>query len=531
MDKVIKITSVQGFSDSWLNTARPTNLNLLDFVIPEGIICDLSRSYISVQVQVDNSIYIDAAAQTLYLEVNGDDKMNVPNAALIRNISFTNNKGQAENMRNADTLACALWGASNTTATQQSDLNTLAEWNDAAGVKNLSTFLLDVVNTNVSNDGATADLTHRSRDIRRAIKIPLKDVLGIGNTTAYDTSSNKFGQTHIKCETNFAKLKSAYTGGFEDVSDSFDETNVWGKITYDEAALPGTGTPAERSTPLEMEFTVDYTNIDWELCCPFFVGQLVNATYDVDGVNRDTLLDRTITKLQFQKDNTKLSAANGGLGKMFVTFDEAVHTNNAGIGPQAVNNIKLKAANAGIQTNVVNMAELCLYTLPPGTDTPDSISYPVYTTEQDNGNGLLKFSRQYQIEPQADAVLICGTNDGEILPNRTFRSYRYDINNVPQTGNRDILMGHGNTIVGSPLYYDRLQRCLESQIGIGWRNNQMRFCKWTNTQGLNYIEPNCLIAETCDEGVEPKMMGIEIEAEDGGTVANLLLYKHMMRTI
>ena len=46
-DKVIRISSQQGFSDEWLNAGAPTNLNLLDFVIPRGMVVDLSKSYIA----------------------------------------------------------------------------------------------------------------------------------------------------------------------------------------------------------------------------------------------------------------------------------------------------------------------------------------------------------------------------------------------------------------------------------------------------------------------------------------------------
>ena len=43
MDKVIRISSQQGFSDSFTNATKPSNLNLLDFVIPSGMNIDLSK--------------------------------------------------------------------------------------------------------------------------------------------------------------------------------------------------------------------------------------------------------------------------------------------------------------------------------------------------------------------------------------------------------------------------------------------------------------------------------------------------------
>ena len=50
-DKIIKINSVQGFAETWLESASPTTLGLVDFVIPRGITADLSKSYIAYNVQ------------------------------------------------------------------------------------------------------------------------------------------------------------------------------------------------------------------------------------------------------------------------------------------------------------------------------------------------------------------------------------------------------------------------------------------------------------------------------------------------
>ena len=92
-DKVIRISSKQGFSDSWLNAATPTTLNLLDFTIPRGYNISLRDSYVAINAQIDNDSANPVNA-TMYLETDGaTDLYNVQNSALIRNCSFSNDRG------------------------------------------------------------------------------------------------------------------------------------------------------------------------------------------------------------------------------------------------------------------------------------------------------------------------------------------------------------------------------------------------------------------------------------------------------
>ena len=50
MDKVIRITSQQGFGEQWVASGAaktpPVTLNLCDFTIPRGMNIDMSKSYI-----------------------------------------------------------------------------------------------------------------------------------------------------------------------------------------------------------------------------------------------------------------------------------------------------------------------------------------------------------------------------------------------------------------------------------------------------------------------------------------------------
>ena len=49
-DKVIRITSQQGFSASWKNDAKPSGLNLLDFTIPRGMNISIIQDFLLMLV-------------------------------------------------------------------------------------------------------------------------------------------------------------------------------------------------------------------------------------------------------------------------------------------------------------------------------------------------------------------------------------------------------------------------------------------------------------------------------------------------
>ena len=90
------------------------------------------------------------------------------------------------------------------------------------------------------------------------------------------------------------------------------------------------------------------------------------------------------------------------------------------------------------------------------------------------------------------------------------------------TGNRDV-------ITGQPIQFDRLQRCLDRQVGLGWRNAQMKFYQNSEAQATAYSSPVTLIAETAEEMPMTKMLGLNIECAAG--LSDIAIYKHMIKTI
>jgi hypothetical protein len=181
----------------------------------------------------------------------------------------------------------------------------------------------------------------------------------------------------------------------------------------------------------------------------------------------------------------------------------------------------------------INRADLVLET---SSLSPDqSISYETYTTEEDTpATGITAFSKAYRLESECPMFMVMCCNSGEILPNRSIESYRYAIDNVEQTGNRDIEVCTGTFPAAaarhaSSLQIDRLVRALDHQSGLGFRNAQMRFYKNSNSQLLAYDAPVSVIAETCPATAEDKILNLEIRSAGG--VQDLKIYKQIRKTI
>ncbi len=509
MDKVIKIQSQQGFSASYTNAQKPSNLNLLDFTIPKGMNIDMSKSYVAINAEITNDSNKPVNAQ-FFLDVDAGAKVNVPSSALVRNCSISNDKGN-ESIRRLDSLNCGLMYLTDEAEERKSNMNILGCFPGPRGIKNRTSYLLDCVTNNVSPDGQTIDTSKLSRNISRDIKIPLKEMFGMCVSEAYST--DKFGETKIHIETNFVKganagLQSVILGGDERTSLMFDNTNNYGDFVEQTAIANGAST-------VKIESSGEYKN--WQLVCPFFVDQQIDLSATISG-GQPAIVNtvHTITAMEFQGDNRTPT----GTGKVFLTLDPPAYTNNAGAGAFNVSDISIKARTSPTLTNVINRAELVLHT--SNEEPDDDIVFNTYTSEEDNGNGLVSFNKQYLVEGEANGLLVAIINNGEILPDRAMESYRYSINNEEQTGNRDIT-------TGTPLQYERIQRCLDRQLGLGFKNSQLKYLTNTATQSGAYALPVSMICETLHQTEETKKVGLSIEC--AAQLQQIILYKSMEKTI
>lgn len=511
--QVIRISSEQGFGEAWLNAAQPTTLNLCDFRIPRGLVCDLSKSYVSFNTQINPTVAGNFTSTddpiNYNLKINGlvtgNLAIEVPNTALIKNAMIDCDKGQIESIRRVDTLKSTLWNIEHDAEERKDDLNAFTAPKQARGDKNQTSFFLDPVIENVDDAGGI--ITGRdSRNLARDIKIPLKDIFGIGEAEDWDT--DKFGETRIHLETNWKDVKSYVLGGAEDVTNSFDQVTPikWGQC--DDIAV---GANPDSTSAVVLTFTYD----DFQLQCPFFVGQHIFASATTSNADPNPAnVSAVIQKMEY----------NPQTAKMTLTFTAPWYTNGQA-GPSILSDVLIKADNSSVVTNTVNRAELVLFTKPGMTNTEDSYEYVTYSTEQDNGNGITSFARGYVMEPMARNMIVALCPNGEKLPTTDYESYRYAVNNEAMTGNRDIEPD-------TPLQYDRLTRSLDSTgMGLEWRNAQLR---WFNNepgtlQALSYAQKTSVIAETLMMTDRQKYVDLQIECAGG--LNEIIIYKQHVRSI
>jgi len=508
MDKVIKLPSRQGFSESVVSPAPFKSLNILDFTIPRDMgNVSLSQSYVSIQTEILNDSANPVNAST-FLNVAGGEKVNVPNASLVRNCYLRNEKdGIVESIRRQDTLKCALFGLVGNAEDRKNDLNTLANYNDGRGKKIYTSYYLDRVVENTDPNGTVVNTQQISRNIPRDLKIPLSDIFGSCDTDSYDTNAR--GATDIHLETNMAKLQAQIFGGQEAVTTGFDGATMQGAME----TVMGVAVGASIDN-----VTTSIAYGDYGYTLPFFVGEEVLFSGNASGGADPTDVPVVISSIQYQADNTT-SPPSAVTGKMIIKFKTPAYTNGVG-GPVNVSSILIKAKVDQVLTIQVNKAELVLHT----TNEPaeDVIEFSTYTSQEDNGNSLVNFNRAYVLEPEANAFMVAVANNNAILPNRTIESYRYAIDNVEQTGNRDVT-------VAQPMQYERLQRCLDNQLGLAFRNAQLKFYRNDETQANAYQIPVAMIAETCPLTGNNKMLNLSIDCAAG--LEQLIVYSHIVKSI
>lgn len=548
-DKVVRISSQQGFADQWSAKhgaiAPPANLNLVDFEIPRGMIIDMTKSYVAFNTEIQpiaqaetappdatttgsNAFTVDDPINAILALTNlaplagaGDafeQAYQVPNAALVRNATISCDAGQIESIRRVDCLKSSMFNMEHDSEERKDDMNAFTAPKSVRGRGNQTSYFLGSTTLN-TDDAGNALTGATSRQLARDVKIPLKSVFGIAEgADAWDTS--KFGATRIHMETNWKNVMAIPLGSDEPEAQAFNTpatTNHWGMI--DDIGPIATTVDG----PTVVELTYPYTNPQQVL--PFFVGQkvLVSGTCDHAPISF-VGVPVEILKLQYITG----AAATTNLNQVQVTFDKKFFTNSH-TGPVNLTAVSMRSDISAGLTVTVNRAELVLFTRPQ-MDTPSEYQYVTYSTEEDNGNSLTSFARGYTMEGNAEQMIVCLAPNGKILPSLAYESYRYAVDNEDQTGNRSIP-------VASPLQYDRLTRALDNQY-TDWRNAQLRFANITPIsfglfqgpeQNKMYDKPNSTIVETLPLSDRMKYVDLQIECAAG--VEDIRIYKQMVRSI
>jgi hypothetical protein len=182
-----------------------------------------------------------------------------------------------------------------------------------------------------------------------------------------------------------------------------------------------------------------------------YIGQPVKITATGNGGAGVVDIDVIITGIEWNKTTNVWT----------YTFDQQWGNLVAG---QSYTNIAVAPLAWNAATVEYDSAEIVMKTVakPQGLD---QIFYHTFSTEETNGNSLTNFQRQYQVEPEADNVLILFPSEENRLnsTNTDIQSYRLRLNNENLTNEK--------VVVDSPLYYDRVAMTIDG-MGHELRNLQ-----------------------------------------------------------
>jgi len=484
MDKYIKYNSTQGgpFTNSQ---------NLCDFQIPSDGVYNLRDSYITLNVKVDVEEAETASGLGVYVSnllwaSSGTDHPKFQNVTLVKNCSMScARRGAIENIRRVDVLKMNL-------ATLAKNQRTRFDESYLAANQ-----LIDPING--AQFGIAQDITKlgstKSRNLDIVpVQIKLSDLFEFCNTPEFDTE--KAGATRIHLELNVDKIFPVQAN----LRSSWPNADF--KFMNDVTAT----SDAQEVRRLVVTQKVPDLNVS-----PFYVGQKLTVSGDNNG-SAITPAPAVVSSIALAADGT-----------MTLTFENAI-TTLATTG-DVFNNVEVDVTAWSSASVEFSFAEIALKKVmsPMGMD---EISYSTYSTDESNGNGLLSYQRQFQVEPEAVNVLAMFPSafDDLVSENNDINSFRFRINNHDAT-DRDVSKN-------SPLYYDRLGMTL-GNMGMRLRglaqnagapNETTDWDSVYTKAGLNII----VMANPLPQTMNEKNLQVNIAAGGGG-VKKIILYKELPR--
>lgn len=476
MESIIKISSEQGFAETWtpadVATAPPTQ-KLLDFIIPANTgTYDLGKCWINVNAEVVPSANTNESAITglqpnstaLYnndivaeTDVSGSNRVCGDFASIVRNADmFSANRGMVESISRVNTLRQLLFNIENDKAEQHDGNLNLGTFFGRRGPSNGTSHLLQIMGSNTSV-GGTVDTSITASNTRRDLRIPLSDLFGVGSAL---WNSDVYGSTRIHLELDTSRLRIEQLGGSEDTTNfqPAGQNRTYGAMLDNTAASAALGGPPQLpngndlgvDAPLVTAISYD----DFELQMPFYVGQAVEVA--LTRTAGATTVYAQISGIEYNQ-GTNLTNPPNGTRKVRIYTAGSLYKNNTGAA-ENITGITVKALRSTAATDQIriNNAEIVLTQL-PSVNGPDSIDYRTYSTEETQGiAGLTSFNKQIMVEPNAQNLLVAHCNSNETLPSREWTSYRMSIDNVDVSGNRDI-------VYNKPLHRDRIARTFNNR--------------------------------------------------------------------
>ncbi len=554
-ERIIKLQSEQNFSE----TALPNAFigKLLDFTIPGnvGMSYDLAKSYVNINMELFNANANDSEGDVPDGAVYGDDtalysneiqladaapgtagvkEYLAPCSQMVRNADmFSQNAGMVSSIRRVNTLRSILWNLENDRAEQHDGLDKFGTFEGRRGLKNRTTSLIQNVGFNRNPTSGVSDDTIVSQGIARDFRIPLSDIYpDVGNRK---WNGDRYGDTRLHLEIQPNNLTIAQLGG-QEATETFTgqgQNATYGKmVDYDAAGLGQLAAAASLGLGSLPLITVLKYN-EPGLYCPFHVGGAIKVTASASGATTSITNKLVIASMEVVNAARKVSLEAAGLTNVpigaIAIYTRTAFIVNAG-GANDITNISMENLLSAASSIQINRAELVLSEMEEAA--MEIGPYTSYTTEETQGHaGLARLNKQVIIDPLCDNLIVANCASNVITPDRKWASYRIAIDNVDQSGNRDIRFNES-------IHVDRMMRFFANR-NQEWTNSSLRAIDSTLPQKLGGSSPadpdgnNVLIypiLETMPSIPQQQIVNLEL---DGGAVEpqDLIFFKEVNREI
>jgi len=507
MDKVFKVHSVE--SEDLSSTQ-----NLLNFRIPEGEMLDLSKSYVSINARVSGANADAEWADSIWnvqakVDVGGADESRfVPAVGLVKHARLTSDSvGRIEELRDVNQLRLY---TKNYSESQNKYLgNTYHNFMSLREYEDWGTTspLIDV----------SAEAGQTGRYIDKSVRIPLSDILNVGEVQMFDT--RRLGKCNLNLEMDMGRISA----NMEEYNENYFTTQNNGRLVDDATAAAisvfklGSGAVSKKYDP------------DYQRRIPWYVGMPVIVQQgDLDGVSIAGDKNQ-ITNITYDETN----------GEVSLTFKNALGT-PAGAGFVDVKIRALKMSDITPADDIsltLGQAELVLYSIGSNnmpSQVPDQISFTEYKVERDQGNGSTVFKRNYEVEGNAinALVLMKNNNDDLLSEKRATEGVRVAVDNNNQY-DRDIFPD-------TPLYYHALNTMVLNQGRVVENVAQKIYSRITPTTndnrgsftdggGANFGLSAISVPLPLKQNL--KMVEFEIKKTGGGGIQDFSIYKEVVKSV
>ena len=486
--------------------------NKISFTIPEGMIADLSRSYIAINTDLTTT---DTAGTKSVYNVTAtitDDNNNdcYQNVALVKHASMDASQvGMIESLRDVNLRA-----VTHNQYTQ--DENDKIEDRVMATEQTHEYNDFPVSPYRVLKSEGDLAVIGSSEEISHELKIPLKDIYGIAYNKIYDTS--KYGQTKMKMEFNFGKLSAEQYGGQGDVIWTKDNAFKGSMLKLDNATA-GAQSVGRATDDRQLSTLLVYDSVEES---PFYLGQKLQVRFRQGATGGAGVLQAAIDNCIIQRID------HNETGTLTLFFDtqlvaalqagDALFTCDLAVDGQP----SFRGTYAATITNNINSLDLVLntYPNPSAVQVPDKLSYFTFLSEIDNANANNPHRKNYTIPAEAVSVMVAfpTANDG-INSSLAYTSYRIMYDNEFEV-DRDVEKGKQLNYYMTSRYFADHERPLKSLLekrrnGITADNNNIP----TDNNAIFSVSPQTPMS---------KQMNLEI---NGVAVNRLHIYSKVPRTI